>query len=153
MSSNIKVHSVVIGITRVIAVRNRTEAVIEPGRNLALVSDQIAGKIVDVDTIADNPVSVAVVDYVVGMGPGIADAGGKIISQSPLHGGRPDIRFRGFQQGINAPYGKTSAGNSTLRVKAALKRREGKSKRRLVAGSENKNGSVRGRGPAREKGR
>src|SRR6185437_16230722 len=92
---------------------------------------------------ADNPCAVAIAHNIVRMGAVIAHARSEILAQSPLHRHGPDVGFRRLQEGIDAANCKAGTNHSALCVEPTLKCREREAKRRLAAGSEDKDGCLR----------
>src|SRR5580700_1672914 len=170
MPSDVEYHGVVVAVTVVVGVVDRTEAGIKPRsagnpRGWAIVHlvDQVPREGVDVYSVGDVADRVAVADHVVGMGSVIADTGLEVVSDLPLQGSGPDVRFWGFQVRVDATNTESGSYHASLRVKPTSclwrgtrprpKRREGKPERGLAAVPKHKNGSLCARCPSRDKGR
>src|SRR5208282_3187244 len=101
-TAEIKEHSLVIAVAIVVCVRNGAEAWIDPRRRHAFVVNQVAGISVDVDSVTNDALLVAVANRIVRVRSRITNAGDVSGPEFALQGERPNIGPRRLQVRVYA---------------------------------------------------
>ena len=108
------------------------------------MGDEISRLDVNIHPVGDIADRVAVAHNIVGMRPAVPDRCRKNFADLSLDTDCPNIRFRRFQQRVNAADVEACANNSSLSIQPTLECREDKPERRFAAAAQDEDGGLSG---------
>ena len=140
---HVKVHTVVVSITVILCIKDRSEARIEAGWREALMCNEVAWQHVNIHTVGDTTDGVSVADNVVGVGPVISNGRSEDSGDSSLHADRPDIGLWRLHKRIDSSDREVCPDYTAVRVQPPLECWECKPKRRRICGAQREDGRSR----------